>query len=383
MRPRSKAFRLLIISSLLAAACGKTAPPAPQPPSQAAAGPAAKPAAQQTPQPSSQPAQGAARPKEVLKLRLGLASSPAPALPNSVNWLAKDLGFYEREGLDVELVELRGTPGVITALRAGEIDVGNVNTEDVIRLTATKQLQMRAIHSPDDRFYFLIGAREGTRSPADLRGKNFGIARLGSLDHQMTETVLQKLGVNPGDVKWVAIGAPATRAQALAAGRIDATTVSVATWESVRKNPGLTVVVNSDDFFTAAPVVQKVNAVTAKALQEKPEHLRRFTAAIIKASRHFAENKQAWVDAMTKRRTDLAPDEVAGLWDQFKTAWAVNGLMNLEHYEKTAAFIYQSADFKDVPKISVQDWADTRLVDGVLKEIGVYDKFDHPGRTIR
>src|SRR5256712_10352248 len=54
----------------------------------------------------------AAEPKSIepLKLRLGLGSAPAPALPNSVLWLAKDLGFYKREGLDVELTEFQGTP---------------------------------------------------------------------------------------------------------------------------------------------------------------------------------------------------------------------------------------------------------------------------------
>ena len=36
--------------------------------------------------------------------------------------------------------------------------------------------------------------------------------------------------------------------------------------------------------------------MTTKVLAEKPEALRRFTAAIIKSSRFFAENKQAWVD---------------------------------------------------------------------------------------
>src|SRR5262249_56639449 len=54
----------------------------------------------------------AAEPKttEPLKLRLGMGSAPAPALPNSVLWLAKDFGVYKRERLDVELKEFQGTP---------------------------------------------------------------------------------------------------------------------------------------------------------------------------------------------------------------------------------------------------------------------------------
>src|ERR1700741_3068040 len=68
------------------------------------------------------------KPAEPLKLRLGLGSAPAPALPNSVLWLAKDLGFYKREGLDVEIMEFQGTPLVIAAMIAGDVDVGNVST---------------------------------------------------------------------------------------------------------------------------------------------------------------------------------------------------------------------------------------------------------------
>ena len=87
------------------------------------------------------------KPREMLKLRLGLGSAPAPPLPNSVLWLAKDLGFYAREGLAVALAEFQGTPLVIAAMISGDVDVANVSTSDVIRMNATKNQSMRAIHS--------------------------------------------------------------------------------------------------------------------------------------------------------------------------------------------------------------------------------------------
>jgi len=43
-------------------------------------------------QPANLAAAGA-KPKELLKLRVGLGSSPVPPLPNSVLWLAQALGF--------------------------------------------------------------------------------------------------------------------------------------------------------------------------------------------------------------------------------------------------------------------------------------------------
>jgi ABC-type nitrate/sulfonate/bicarbonate transport system substrate-binding protein len=123
--------------------------------------------------------------------------------------------------------------------------------------------------------------------------------------------------------------------------------------------------------------------VTPKVLETKTEQLRRLTAAIVKASRHFADHQQAWVDAMAKRRSDLARGDLAELWKSFKNAWAVNGLMNLAQYKQTADFLYQTDDFKEVPKIAVGDWAQPRILDDVLKEVSVYKKFDDPGRAIR
>jgi NitT/TauT family transport system substrate-binding protein len=159
-----------------------------------------------------------AKSKEPLKLRVGLGSSPVPPLPNSVLWLAKDLGFYQREGLEIELIEFQGTPLAIAAMISGDIDVGNVATSEVIRLTASKGAPMRAIHSPDARLYFLIAARDEIKTVQALQGKSFAVARLGSVDHTQSMLTLKALGVNPAGLTVLAMGAPTTRAQALVAG---------------------------------------------------------------------------------------------------------------------------------------------------------------------
>jgi NitT/TauT family transport system substrate-binding protein len=319
----------------------------------------------------------------VLRLRVGLASTPAPALPNSVMWLAKDLGFYKREGLDVELIEFNGTPIAIAAMIAGEIDVANTGTADVIRLVATRRQAMRAIHSPDARLYFLIAARDEIASVSALEGRQFGVARIGSVDHSMSMIALRALGANPTKISMVAIGSPSTRAQALVAGRIDATTLSIGSWVTIRKEAGIKVLVDQDVYFDTATVVQKVNAATTKVLQEKPEQLRRLTVAILRASRYFAENQGPWMDAITKRRPDVDRKDAANLWTSFKTAWAVNGLLNLDAYKKSSNFFFGSGTLDKVPKIEIGEWTETRFVDDALREMGVFGRFDQPGRAIQ
>jgi len=321
--------------------------------------------------------------KEPLKLRVGLGSSPVPPLPNSVLWLAKDLGFYQREGLDIELIEFQGTPLALAAMISGDIDVGNVSTSEVIRLTASKGAPMRAIHSPDARLYFLIAARDEFKSVQALQGKSFAVARLGSVDHTQSMLTLKALGVNPSSLTVLAMGVPTTRAQALVAGRVDATAMSVGTWVSIQKEPGVKILVDHNTFFENATVVEKVNAATTKVIEEKPEQLRRFTAAIVKTARHFADNQEAWINAITNRRSKLDRKDAANLWNGFKSSWAVNGLMNLEQYKKTTEFYYQTASFENVPKIDVNQWTDTRFLDDVLRQLGVNPKIDTLGRTIQ
>jgi NitT/TauT family transport system substrate-binding protein len=173
------------------------------------------------------------------------------------------------------------------------------------------------------------------------------------------------------------------RAQALVAGQIDATTLSLATWVTVQNQPNLKVLVNADEYFNALPLVNKGNVVTTRVLTEKAEGLRRFTAALIKTSRYAAENKAGWVDAMAKLRPDIARGDLEYLWDQFGASWAVNGQLNVAAYQTSNDFLYEQGTFNDAPKIDAGDWVDPQFVDAVLRNIGVYPNVDDPGRPIK
>jgi NitT/TauT family transport system substrate-binding protein len=309
--------------------------------------------------------------------------TPAPALPESVLWLAKDLGFYQNEGLDVQLTEYDATPIVVTAMRTGDVDVGDINSEDVIRLTANKDLEMRTINSASGRNFFMIVGKGSAGSVLELQGKSFAIARPGSQDHALSSKVLAAKGLQGDAVNYVAVGAPNVRAQALVAGQVDATTVSLGTWVTIQNQPNLKVLVGVDDYYNSLPLVNKGNAVTIKVLSEKAEALRRFTLALVKASRYLAENKSAWVDGMARLRPDIARSDLEYLWDQFGASWSVNGQLNVSAYQTSTDFLYEQGTFANEPKINASDWVDTQFVDAALRQLGVYANVDDPGRAIQ
>ena len=167
----------------------------------------------------------------------------AQLVPNSVMDLAVDLGYFEREGVEVELVRVQQTPSAVAALQAGEGDMANISVDAALQLVARDQIDLKAVVSPNKSLPFLIAGKEEIASLADLPANSFGVGRIGSLDHTLSSEVLATKGVDPGALEFVTIGQPNVRAQALAAGQIDATTMSIGVWLSIPDKTGLHVLI--------------------------------------------------------------------------------------------------------------------------------------------
>jgi NitT/TauT family transport system substrate-binding protein len=321
-------------------------------------------------------------PQAILHLKVADGVTPVAALPQSILSLAQQQGFFQKDGLDVEIEDVNGTPAIITGMRAGEIDVGIINSSDVVKLDADKSLELRVIGSPNGRNFWMIVSRDDVATLDDLRGRAYAISRVGSEDHSLALTVMRARGVDPSGVTFLTLGVPTIRVQALIANQIAATTTTVGTWVTIQDQPGLKVLVDQNDFWNTAPLMSNVSAVTLNVDQDKAEALRRYTRAMIETARYYAANKDAWVHDMGAIRTDIPASTLAALWDQFPTAWAVNGQLNLETFQKTSDYLYATPDFKDSAQIQVSDWVDTQYVDEALGQLGVFPGVDDPGRSI-
>ncbi len=326
-------------------------------------------------------------PRELIKLREASFGVEMPYMTNSVDFLAKDLGFYEREGLDFEIIGLGSTPMVLTALRAGEVDIAGSQGSTALKLHATGDMKTVAFVSHwghgAPSASVVVGKKEIT-SIQDLKGRKIGVGAVGGADQVATIPVLRANGVDPEkDITWVAVGTPSARVAALLAGRIDAITTSIMTWIPLSGNPNLKVVISGDEYSKILPTVAPT-ITTVDFMNKNPEALLRYTRAQIKANRYFAENKEAWIDAVRVRRPDVSRENLSQVYDYVKPGWAVNGGINLDNFEKGFEAWYGLAEFKDVQKVSVSDWVTTRFVDQALKEVALYKdrSRDDPGRTV-
>lgn len=308
--------------------------------------------------------------------RLIITDLETPLVPNSVMDLAEKEGYFEREGVEVELVRVQQTPSALAALQAGEGEMANISTDSLLLLVAQGSDDLRAVTSPNKSLPFLIASKEDIATPADLAGKSFGIGRPGSVDHSLSVRVLKKYDVDVDSIDMVALGQPNQRGQALVAGQIDATTMSIGVWSAIPDTTGLHVLINQDDYYNAAPVVSKVNIVTTKVLEERRDDVKKVIAALIKASRDFASNPAVWVAAMEKARPDVEKSTLESLSKAFAGSWSTNGGLSKDELEYTANVYYEGEDFKDARKVELSEWADFSVIDEVLAEIGTDDKLD-------
>jgi NitT/TauT family transport system substrate-binding protein len=312
--------------------------------------------------------------------RLIVTHLEPPLVPNSVMDLAVTLGYFEREGVDVELVRVQQTPSALAALRAGDGEMANIGVDAMLLAMAAGATDLRAVTSPNKSLPFLIVARDPIQDVKALQGASFGIGRIGSLDHSLSQLVIARLGGNLEASQVVTLGQPNIRAQALLAGQVDATTMSIGTWSVIPDTTGLNVVVDQDAYFAAAPLVNKANVVSTRVLSERPQDVEAVIRALIRISRDFATDPELWVEAMRESLPENDPIVLHSLASSFAGSWSVNGGMSARELAETSDWLFSTADFAGLPPIELRDWVDFGPADRALEALGVIEGLDPADR---
>ena len=139
-------------------------------------------------------------------LQIGFCSQFLCAPP----YLAAKAGdFFKGEGLDVEIVYLRGSPAVVQALAGGALDYGACTFEDVV-LAASRGVSLTRFLSTAKLPLFALAvapsrAKEITEAKA-LEGRTVGIVSPGSVQEGWTRTLMRQAGADPAKVRFAALG---------------------------------------------------------------------------------------------------------------------------------------------------------------------------------
>jgi NitT/TauT family transport system substrate-binding protein len=202
---------------------------------------------------------------------------------------AKEMGFYAKHGLDVDLVLLVGAPLAVTALVSGETPIVHTGASAVI----TSNLQGSGtvlVAGGANRFPYVLFVTDEIKRVEDLRGKKFGVSRMGSADNAAAITVLNRFGIKETDVTYVQAGSIPSRLAAMQTNALQATLLQAP--ETLRaKEIGMRPLLD----FTKLDVEWQLNGVatTRDYIKKKPDTVRRFLRAYIEASHYNLNNPKS------------------------------------------------------------------------------------------
>jgi NitT/TauT family transport system substrate-binding protein len=153
------------------------------------------------------------------KWRHGILASKGDA---GFYYMGEEKGIYKKHGLDVEIIEFRGSKDLLRALLAGELDTADATPSDVT-IAFEKDAKIKYIGSTMIGYPYALYTRKGLTKPDQLAGKVMGTSGFGSAPHIFGLVMLRKLGVTVEDMQLANAGGSGPRMKALVGGRIDIT----------------------------------------------------------------------------------------------------------------------------------------------------------------
>jgi NitT/TauT family transport system substrate-binding protein len=155
-------------------------------------------------------------------LRIGVL----PVLNTLPLYVAQAQGFYEAEGVNVELVPFDSAPNQQVAAAAGEVD--GLNTDIVVAALINaggfKTVIVRSDPPAVPFFAIIAGAGSGVESIDDLKGVEIAISE-NSIIEYVTTTLLENAGFSADDIAFTSIPQIPVRLELLAQGQIAAATL--------------------------------------------------------------------------------------------------------------------------------------------------------------
>jgi NitT/TauT family transport system substrate-binding protein len=137
--------------------------------------------------------------------------------------LAKQLGEYEKAGVDVDLVDFKGGSQALTAVLGGSADVVSGYYDHTVELAAKhQQLVSFVVYDRYPGLVLAVAPGKDIKNIADLAGKKVGVSAPGSSTDFFLKYELKKAGADPKSAAVIGVGVGATAVAAMEQGQIDA-----------------------------------------------------------------------------------------------------------------------------------------------------------------
>ena len=213
-------------------------------------------------------------------------------------------GFAEKQGLKLELSQVKSDAVGLKALIAGDLDsYDGIVGGTVLAASRGADVKLLGCHWPG--LPHGIFSKASIASVKDLKGKTIAISTPSSLPEIIAREALAKYGVSPDDVKFANMGGDLDRFKALAAGVVDASVIS-GEYEPIAAKQNLKLLVAGRDILP--DYMRLCYFSTARVLKEHHEAAVRFMMAQMTAL-HYALSHRDETLKLTREITGIKPDD--------------------------------------------------------------------------
>ncbi len=290
-------------------------------------------------------------------------------------WAAKDLGLFEKYGINVDLVFMPGGARGMQALLGASTHFAD--SDGVAPINAVlRGGDVVIVAGLNNKLLFKFVAQKEIREPSDLRGKKIGVANFGGSNEFAVLLALKKWNIPRAAVTLVASGGSPVRLAAMEKKGLDATVLPY-DHSLTASRMGMNILADIRDLITSFP--DKVVTVRRSFLENERETVKRYLQALSEGVYQFNTDRETGIGILARRLKVTDPKVIEENYNLYRGVFPLpprverDGLRNvLEQIQ------LQTVGIKAEPDL--QRFLDESVIDELEKE-GFYKRFT--GKEVR
>ena len=220
-----------------------------------------------------------------------------PIVDTAPIWLGEAQGFFEEEGLDLNIETATGGAAIVPGIQSGSYDYAFSNLISLM-VANDKGLDMKVVangitttgDTSSDVGSVLVKDDSPIQSPKDLAGKKVSVNNLSNIGDTTISELVERDGADASTIEFVEVPFPDAPA-ALENGIVDAAWILEPFQSSAMSQGARMLTANFAEFDPELDVA--VYFTSAAYIEENPELTEKFTRAMNKSLEYAQQNPQA------------------------------------------------------------------------------------------
>jgi len=310
--------------------------------------------------------------QEKIKIRMVFSISPGtPILPYLV---AKDTGWYEKNGLDVEEIPVIGDANALRAVLSGSGDVAQFGLTTALQAVAESGVNIKLVGSWQPVVdYQFIAVKGPINTLEDFKGKTFASGSPGDLTFELPKMVFKKHNIDTADMTFIAVGPHPDRLKAVMAGRAQVSMVNLITAKRGVAEGAVKIVSSVKDDFPNFGFSYLVTTAANTQDPVKSKALALLVKGGMYGARYIMDNPDGAAKVLNGRVPEMSVDFIKPILVDLNKlkVWGYNGGLEPGAVQFTSDL---SVQYKQMVKpVKPETVIDRQFVDKALTELGRKD----------